>query len=96
MELCKYKSCVLGVCLCDAYGVVSPEAWCVGGESGDPILVLMLWYRWLHIMGLGTLLLGVFVKGELWCGARVQLQQGLTVVGMSWSLRWVFVLGRSN
>ena len=68
MELCKHKSCVLGVCLCDAYEVVSPEAWCVGGDSGVPILVLLLWCRCLPIVGLGTLLLGVVVKGELRCG----------------------------
>jgi len=42
VELCEDKSCVLGVCLCDACGVVFPKALCVGGGPGDPILVLLL------------------------------------------------------
>ena len=42
VELCEDKNCVLGVCLCDACGVVCPKAWCVGGGPGDPILVLLL------------------------------------------------------
>jgi len=42
VELCEDQSCVLGVCLCYACGVVCPEAWCVGGGPGDPILVLLL------------------------------------------------------
>ena len=42
VELCENKSFVLGVCLCDACGVVCPKAWCVGGGLGDPVLVLLL------------------------------------------------------
>ena len=42
VELCEDKSCVLGVCLCNACGVVFPKALCVGGGPGDPILVLLL------------------------------------------------------
>ena len=76
MELCRDKSCVLDVCVCDAFVVVCPKAWCVGGGLEDLILGLLLCFWWLPIMGLGTLLLGVVVKGERWCGARDQLQQG--------------------
>ena len=42
VELWEDKSCVLGVCLCDACGVVCPKALCVGGGLGEPILVLLL------------------------------------------------------
>ena len=42
VELCNYKSFVLGVCSCDACGVDCPEAWCVGGGLVEPILVLLL------------------------------------------------------
>ena len=46
-------------------------------EDREPrSFLLLLWCWWLPIVGIGTLLLGVVVKGEMWCGARVQLQQG--------------------
>ena len=63
MELCEDKSCVLNVCVYDACVVVCPKVWCVGGGLEDLILVLLLCFWWLPIVGLGTLLLVVFVKG---------------------------------
>ena len=95
MELCKDKSCVLDVCLCDACEVACPKVWCVGGGLEVLILVLLLCFWWLPNVGLGTLFLGVVVKGERGVRGSWPAPTGLAVAGMSWNLRLVVAVGMS-
>jgi len=72
------QSFVLGVCCGDARalgrrGVVYLVEDKVG-MSNPFSLGVCFW--WMPIVGLGTLLIGVCVKGEGGCGARDWLQQG--------------------
>jgi len=66
----KYKSCVLDVCCVVACVVVCNKAWCVGGGLEYLIRVVLVCLWWVPIVGRGTLLICVFVKGEGRCGAR--------------------------
>ena len=68
MELCEDKSFVLGVCLCDACGVVCPESvvcwWRTGGPSPCVVVVILV----VAYCGTWDFTTRVVVKGERWCG----------------------------